>query len=194
LSAPRPLASLWPVSSDNNGPGTARRLLRLRPLREADELPFAAAHAALAGEGFHFGLDGYQAGCSWPGYLGRVRDGQAGINLPAGRVPATFLVADVAGQIVGRISIRHELNEFLRQQGGHIGYAVLPAHRGRGYATEMLRQGLLIARSLGVDRVLVTCDDDNVASRKVIERCGGKLNSTGIAHDGSTLIRRYWID
>ncbi len=156
-------------------------------------MPFAAAHQALAEEGYHFGLDGYQAGCSWPGYLQRVRDGQAGVNLPAGRVPATFLVAEVAGQIVGRISIRHELNDFLRQEGGHIGYAVLPAHRGRGYATEMLRQGLVIASSLGVEQVLVTCDDDNVASSRVIERCGGKLDSTAMGRDGSTLIRRYWI-
>ena len=62
-------------------------------------------------------------------------------------------------------------------EGGHIGYAVRPAHRRRGYATEILRQSLIVARAVGVDGVLVTCDDDNVGSAAVIERCGGVLES-----------------
>jgi predicted acetyltransferase len=67
--------------------------------------------------------------------------------MPADRVPATFLVADVDGAIVGRVSIRHELNDHLTHFGGHIGYGVRPAHRRRGYATEILRQSLVIARA-----------------------------------------------
>jgi predicted acetyltransferase len=98
-----------------------------------------------------------------------------------------------AHRIVGRTSIRHELNESLLVEGGHIGYAVLQEHRRRGYATEILRQSLVVARAVGVERVLVTCDDDNLASAAVIERCGGRFDSLSRAEDGHA-VRRYWID
>jgi predicted acetyltransferase len=117
-----------------------------------------------------------------------------GVNLPEGWVGSTFLVADIGGQLVGRVSIRHELNEFLRTEGGHIGYCVLPAYRRRGYATEILRQALIVARSLGIDRVLITCDDDNAGSIRVIESCGGKLDSVRPATPGTPALRRYWVD
>ena len=68
------------------------------------------------------------------------------------------------------------LNDWLRLEGGHIGYGVLPGHRRRGYATEILRQSLVVARAHGVDRVLVTCDDDNAGSAAVIEANGGVLD------------------
>jgi predicted acetyltransferase len=77
--------------------------------------------------------------------------------------------------------------------GGHIGYCVRPAHRGQRYATEILRQGLIVARAEGIDRVLVTCDEDNVASARVIERSGGILEDIRADRDGPAK-RRYWID
>jgi predicted acetyltransferase len=76
--------------------------------------------------------------------------------------------------------------------GGHIGYGVRPVHRRRGYATEMLRQALVIARAEGVDRILVTCDDDNTASSVIIERTGGVLDDVRRAPDGGQK-RRYWL-
>ena len=166
--------------------------LRLRPLRPDDEAQFAVAHRAMAAEGFTFGL-GYEPGQSWAAYLGRVDGQRRGVGLPDGWVPTTLLVADVGGCIVGRASIRHELNDRLRIEGGHIGYCVVAECRRRGYATEILRQGLVVVRSLGIGRVLITCNDDNLGSATVIERCGGVFDSMSKADDGHR-VRRYWID
>jgi len=127
-------------------------------------------------------------------YLQILADHRAGRNLPAGRVPATFLAASVAGQIVGRASIRHQLNDASSREGAHIGYGVLPQHRRRGYATEILRQSLIIARANGVEQVLVTCDDDNLGSIAVIEACGGRLDCVIRPEPQAPLTRRYWID
>lgn len=167
---------------------TAR--LVLRPLASADESEAWAAHDELAREGFDFLLDGRRD--DWPGYLAHLADERAGVRLLPGRVPATFLVADVDGVLVGRVSVRHELNEALARVGGHIGYAVRPAHRRRGHATEMLRQSLVVARSVGIARALVTCDDDNVASARTIERCGGVLQDL-VAVAGGPPKRRYRV-
>jgi predicted acetyltransferase len=166
--------------------------LRLRPLRPDDEAPFAVAHRAMAAQGFTFGF-GYEPGTPWAGYLRWVDNQRRGVDLPAGWVPMTFLVADVGGRIVGRVSVRHELTDELRREGGHIGYCVLAECRRRGYATEMLRQALVVVRSVGVDRVLITCDDDNVASASVIDRGGGVFDSLSTGEDGQP-VRRYWID
>jgi predicted acetyltransferase len=168
-------------------------LVRLRPLRLVDEAAFRAAHKVMAAEGVTFGF-GLEPATRWSTYLKGMQDHRCGLNLAEGRVPATFLVADVAGAIVGRASIRHELNDRLMQEGGHIGYAVLPPYRRRGYATEILRQSLVIARANGVDRVLLTCDDDNTGSIAVIERCGGRLDSVIRLEHLAIPVRRYWID
>jgi predicted acetyltransferase len=170
----------------------AVQALRLRPLRADDEAAFVAGHHAMAAEGFSFG-HGYQPGQPWGAYLEEQDDHRHGRNLPARHVPGTFLVAEVAGEIVGRTSIRYRLNDFLAERGGHIGYGVLRQHRRRGYATEILRQSLIIARAAGVDRVLVTCDQDNVGSRAVIESCGGALDSI-VTVGGQPPVLRFWID
>ncbi|HEU5084501.1 MAG TPA: GNAT family N-acetyltransferase [Acidimicrobiales bacterium] len=167
--------------------------LRLRPPRPDDEAACRAAHDALAAEGFEFLLV-FDPDEPWARHVARVEAHRRGADLPDGFVASTFLLAEVDGQVVGRTSIRHELNEFLLTVGGHIGYAVLPEHRRRGHATEILRQSLVLTRALGIDRALVTCDEGNVASAAVIERCGGVLESVVDNPRGGPRRRRYWID
>lgn len=166
--------------------------LSLRPLDLCDEADARAAHAELAAEEFDFLLD-VRTGEPWATYVGRLERMRHGTDLPPDRVPATFLVAEVDETIVGRVSVRHELNDFLVNFGGHIGYGVRPAYRRRGYAAAMLRQALIVARCVGVGRVLLTCDDGNEISASIIERGGGMLEDIRMAPDGIAK-RRYWID
>jgi predicted acetyltransferase len=175
-------------------PGQSRGVaLRLRPLRDDDEAAYRHALEVMAADGHVFGF-GLEPGVQWGACLHDLDERRRGLNLSPDQVPATFLVAEVGGTIVGRAQIRHELNDFLEREGGHIGYCVLPDYRRRGYATEILRQSLTIIRALGVDRVLVCCDDDNAGSIAVIESCGGELESVTGATPAGPPTRRYWID
>jgi len=167
--------------------------LRLRPVRADDEATFVAAHRAMRADDFDFGV-GYHDGRPFDEYLAELEVFRIGIGLPPGRVPSVLLLADVAGTVVGRTSVRFALNEFLAHEGGHIGYGILAEHRRRGHATEILRQSLVVARSGGVGRVLITCDDTNAGSAAVIERCGGIFESEVEPMFGGRPKRRYWID
>lgn len=162
----------------------------LRELRAADEAEVRAAQRELAAEDFPFVF--WDPGATWSQVLARLAHEQAGADLPPGRVPATFLVAVHDGHIVGRTSIRHALTDVLLNEGGHIGYCVRPAWRRRGFATSLLRQSLHVTDRLGIERVLVTCDVDNVGSRRVIEAAGGVLEDVRDVGSGPAK-RRYWI-
>ncbi len=166
--------------------------LRLRPLRLDDEADALRARAELEADGFTFLLD-WKPAQPWVTYLQELERRRRGLDLPADRVPATFLAASVGPDLVGRVSIRHRLNDFLLNFGGHIGYAVRPSYRRQGFAGEILGQALIIARAEGVERVLVTCDEDNAISTRVIERHGGVLEDIRPDPDGPPK-RRYWID
>lgn len=104
-----------------------------------------------------------------------------------GMVPSTHLWYIDGPLFLGRLSIRHHLTPWLRDYGGHIGYDVRPSARRRGHGTEMLRQALPIAHDLRIDPALVTCDVDNLASRRVIEANGGVLEDVRHAK------LRFWV-
>ncbi|MBS2938667.1 GNAT family N-acetyltransferase [Nocardioides sp. J2M5] len=88
---------------------------------------------------------------------------------------------------LGRLAIRHRLTDFLLEVGGHIGYDVRPSRRREGHATAMLQAALPWARELGIDPALITCDDSNLPSARVIESAGGVLE------DVRGVKRRYWV-
>ena len=112
---------------------------------------------------------------------------ERGEDVPEGWVAASLRWVTEGDEVVGTIQLRHELNDFLLQEGGHIGYAVRPTARRRGVATRALALMLDECRARGIDPVLLTCDDDNVASARTIETNGGVLEDV---RNGK---RRYWI-
>ncbi|WP_025028447.1 GNAT family N-acetyltransferase [Caldalkalibacillus mannanilyticus] len=105
---------------------------------------------------------------------------------------STFWLVHSNKKVVGAVNIRHKLNDSLREIGGHIGYGIRPSERNKGFATLQLALALIKAREMGLDRVLVTCDKENIASAKTIVNNGGRLDSEGLV-DGM-LIQRYWIE
>ena len=131
----------------------------------------------------------------FPAYVEMLRAWQEGRQLPENHVPGSFLLGFEGDRIVGRVSIRHTLgNDFLKRIGGNIGYAVIPSCRGKGVATELLRQALVYCSGLGLERVLVTCDIDNPASQRVIEKNGGVFECLYEEPGLRVPKRRYWIE
>ena len=116
-------------------------------------------------------------------------------NLPAKYdVPRDEYWLVDGGEFIGRLTVRHRLNERLMVIGGHIGFDIRPDRRGQGYGNTMLELALPKAKELGLKRVLLTCDTRNIASRKIIEKYGGVLENQipnpEMGHDAL----RYWID
>ncbi len=118
-------------------------------------------------------------------YTAALSDGDT--PRPAGWVSGTYLWMVDGDVVVGRISLRHSLTPWLLEVGGHIGYAVRPSARRRGYATEGLRLMRAVAHDLGIDPALVTCDDDNIGSRRVIEA------NDGVLEDVRNHKMRFWV-
>jgi predicted acetyltransferase len=117
---------------------------------------------------------------------------------PGNEIPEEFVHSEYRwlikdGEYIGHVSIRHKLNERLRQFGGHIGYQIRPSERRQGNGTLMLKLALERARELDIQQVLITCDADNIASYGVIEANGGKLEGEFNLDFYDRPIRRYWI-
>jgi predicted acetyltransferase len=165
--------------------------LRLRPYEARDEQAARAGHEAMVADHFEFLLY-WRPGMECSAFLADESRRRRGENLADNEVRSVQLAAVVDGQLVGRTSIRFTLNDFLAHHGGHIDCGVLPDFRRVGYASEILRQSLVIIRAEAVSPVLVFCDDNNAGSANVIEHCGGTLDAV-IVDDPARPLRRYWI-
>ena len=122
-------------------------------------------------------------------------DEAVGRNLAPGRVAqSTFWLVRDGQRILGCSRLRHTLNAFLEELGGHIGYDIRPSERRRGYGTQILRLTLDKARDLGLKQVLVTADSPNVASWRIIEKNGGVLHGEELSQHTGQLLRKYWIE
>ena len=128
----------------------------------------------------------------WLAYLETMKRAE---TAAPGKVPATqyIYLREEDGKIVGVLQIRHFLSDYLERYAGHIGYAVCPSERRKGYATRMLAAGLEKCRERGMDRVLVCCRPANEGSRRTILRNGGVRESTVWVPDRETWLERYWI-
>lgn len=163
----------------------------LRPFTEQDESAARAAWAEFQGTAFEFLFD-FNPDEPWSVWTSRMDRYYRAEDLPADRVRAAFLAAEADGQLVGAVSVRLALNDYLATRGGHIGYGVISNHRRKGYATTMLREAIEFARREDVDEILVTVDDDNTGSIRVIENCDGRLEQL-VRPENSTPFRRYWF-
>lgn len=157
----------------------------------ADEELAATLRAEFEADGFGQAMKPLE-GQTWSDWIAQLPAWSQGRDLPENHVAFEAFIAEVASEPVGYVSFRHNLGtETLRNWGGHIGYVVRPQYRGRGYATFMLNATLERAKQQGLTEVMVSCDEKNLASARVIEKCGGVYEAS-FEHDG-TVTRRYWI-
>lgn len=148
-----------------------------------------------ADEAHIHGASGLDSAADYAAWLRLQSDCLHADTVPNGWVTGhTFLaIREADGKVVGLINIRHSLTDYLLREGGHIGYSIRPGERRKGYATEMLAQALAFCRdTLGLKRVLVTCNKDNLASARTIQRNGGMLEDEPVSEAGN-IIQRYWI-
>lgn len=150
-----------------------------------------------AGDSLH-GTAGLRNAKNYEAWQKQVMDNRHEETVQEGLVPASTYLAirEEDQKLVGMIDIRHRLNDFLINYGGHIGYSVRKSERRKGYATKMLSLALEKCRSLNIEKVLVTCNKSNVPSAKTILHNGGVLENELIepVEDGDDeIVQRYWI-
>lgn len=115
-------------------------------------------------------------------------------HLPDDWVPSsTYWLVSSNRKVIGAVNIRHGLTEKLFHCGGHIGYGIRPSERRKGYATVLLSLALEKTKELGIQKVLVVCDEGNIASEKTILKNGGIPDSSFTEEDGN-VVKRFWIE
>jgi predicted acetyltransferase len=130
---------------------------------------------------------------TFSGYVAMLKDAANGIGLREGHVPHLTFWLVMNDEILGVSNLRHRVNERLLRDGGHIGFGIRPSARRKGYGAHLLGATLLEAGKLGLGRLLLTCDRNNVASARTIIRNGGELDSEEFIPERNRVISRYWI-
>lgn len=130
---------------------------------------------------------------SFSHFVDRLNNRSLPDNLPQGWVPETILWLIDNNEFIGRASIRHNLNPLLLKEGGNIGYYIRPGKRRMGYGKKILELAIQEAEKLGIKEILVTCDINNIGSKKIIEANGGILENIVELGDNKPLKGRYWI-
>lgn len=153
---------------------------------------FHTYHSEVNGSG---SLDRYLRESTYEEWIKKVFSDMDIANIPQARVPALtyFYVREGDDEIVGMINLRLALNDFLRTEGGHIGYGIRPTERKKHYATDMLAKALKVYETLGFHEVIITCDKCNVASANVIKNCNGELVSEFYSETFKEVIQKYII-
>ena len=136
---------------------------------------------------------GYGSHRDYAVWLKNIHNRITATDLPEGFVQEAFYLCYDGPALVGVLNLKFTLTPYLLNYGGHIGYAVRPSRQGQGLATQMLRQCLDIARGMGMQRLLLVCDEDNPASEKVILRNGASYEDTRYDPEVAVNVKRYWI-
>ena len=154
-----------------------------------DKLLAMATEYKSAGENrYDSALEDFEA------YLERLKKFADDRDLPAHCVPSNAFFLYDGEKLLGSGNLRHRLNENLEIFGGHIGYDVRPTERRKGYGSLILKLTLEKARERGLEKVFLTCDADNIASAKIIEKHGGKLENQMFYEPTGKVISQYWIE
>ena len=141
------------------------------------------------------GLDRYLKNSTYEEWIKKVIADIDIANIQQPKVPALtyFYVREEDSKIIGMINLRLCLNDFLREEGGHIGYCIRPTERQKHYATDMLNKALKVYDTLGIKEIILTCDKINAASANVIKNCNGELDDEFYSETFKEIIQKYVI-
>lgn len=127
-------------------------------------------------------------------FIKELLESSKGINIPRGWVPcSSFWLVNDAGEIIGVIRIRHYVDSEFLQMIGHIGYEIKSTHRKKGYGSKLLELGLVEARKIGLEEVIITCAESNIGSRKIIEKFKGKYIKSIFDRENQRNLLQYKI-